>query len=120
MFKTCGSKHHGAKLNEKKVFAIRLSAETSIKLAKKYGVARSVLGYARRGDTWKHVPMPSIGFQTFIKLMRARKPRSKLTVEKVKLIRTDPRGPYIFGKLLKVHPTTIQMIRKHYTWKWVA
>lgn len=50
-----GEKHFRSKLNRQKIAAIRRSSLPGRKLAEKYGVSKSAIEHARRGDTWKHV-----------------------------------------------------------------
>jgi hypothetical protein len=48
-----GENNPRAKLTAKDVLAIRSSAESLSALAEKYDVAKSVVGYARNGITWR-------------------------------------------------------------------
>lgn len=50
-----GSKQHMARLTDEIVKAVRQSNETTVVLAKRYGVCAATIGYARRGKTWKHI-----------------------------------------------------------------
>ena len=50
-----GSAHGRAKLTEADVRMIRTSDEKTSVLAKRLGVDRTTVGYARRGRTWQHV-----------------------------------------------------------------
>jgi hypothetical protein len=50
-----GEAHHRAKLTAGDVLAIRQSKDSSLVLAKRYGVSPSTLSAARRGETWSHV-----------------------------------------------------------------
>lgn len=48
-----GANNPRAKLTENDVRAIRVSNESLRVLAEKYGVSKSVIGYARKGITWR-------------------------------------------------------------------
>lgn len=50
-----GSEHHGAKLTETDVQAIRSCSRNTKALAGSYGVDPSTIRRARRGRNWKHV-----------------------------------------------------------------
>ena len=55
-----GSNANSAKLTEVKVVEIRSkynAGSTQRALAKEYGVTQPTIGYAVRGDTWKHIPL---------------------------------------------------------------
>lgn len=57
-----GSAHGRARLTEAAVAearALHADGATVEHLAARYGVAPHTLGYAIRGKTWRHVPMPS-------------------------------------------------------------
>lgn len=58
-----GERSSGAKLTEQDVAAIKiLLAQSTLSLAKiaaRYGVDRSTIGYIKRGDTWAHVLVAS-------------------------------------------------------------
>lgn len=56
---TRGEKHHGAKLTERDVIAIRAMVRSGSRrneLAKKFGVDRSTINYIVSRKLWKHVP----------------------------------------------------------------
>ena len=58
-----GAHPHGqhvgtSKLTDEMVKEILLSSEPQRKTAKKYGVSKSVIGYIRRREIWKHVKRP--------------------------------------------------------------
>jgi hypothetical protein len=50
-----GVKHHGAKLTEADIPAIRASTETLAVLSKRYGVSQPALSSIRRRKTWIHI-----------------------------------------------------------------
>ncbi len=50
--------HQDAVLNEAKVRVIRLSHLPDNVWAKKFGVSRATIQYARSGRSWKHVKNP--------------------------------------------------------------
>ncbi len=50
-----GEKHHGAKLTDNDVRAIRASSESYDELVERYGLSRNALHAAKTGRTWKHV-----------------------------------------------------------------
>lgn len=50
-----GDTHHSAKLTAADIVTIRQSSEPTSELARRYGVSRSTMSAARRGDTWKHL-----------------------------------------------------------------
>lgn len=50
-----GEKNVRAKLIESDIRDIRVSTESLTSLAKKYGVSKSTMGYAKSGRTWPHV-----------------------------------------------------------------
>jgi hypothetical protein len=50
-----GEDHVNAKLNDEIVRQIRLSDRSNQWWAKKVGVSKTAIGFARRGITWKHV-----------------------------------------------------------------
>lgn len=55
-FKTfSGEEHYAAKLTEDSVRLIRASSESLSSLARKLGVSKPTVGFARSGATWKHV-----------------------------------------------------------------
>ena len=58
-YRPAGSKHHNAKLDEKKVREIKtrlaLGEETGEAIAKQYGVSASVISGIKNGHHWRHV-----------------------------------------------------------------
>lgn len=52
-----GTNHHRAKLTDEAVVAVRASSEPLAVLAARYGVGYSTIKHARRGATWKHLPL---------------------------------------------------------------
>lgn len=72
---------------------IRASGRPYFELAKEYGVHRDTIGKIFRGETWKE-------------------PRSKLTLEKIKLIREAPETHALkVGKALGVDSTKVRKLR---------
>lgn len=54
-----GTDHGRAILTEKDVLEIRSGSISIRKAAEKYGVGTTTVKLARRGETWKHLPMPA-------------------------------------------------------------
>ena len=50
-----GEAHYNAKLTDDDVRKIKASSESQYALARKYGVTRPMIGYIKRGKSWKHV-----------------------------------------------------------------
>ena len=50
-----GEAHHKAKLTEDDVRAIRASNDSQYVLAKRFGVSRPMIGYIKRGLSWRHI-----------------------------------------------------------------
>lgn len=54
---TAGEHNGRARLTDEAVLLIRASSERSDVLARQYGVCRNTIESARRGTTWKHLPV---------------------------------------------------------------
>lgn len=50
-----GARHHFAKLNDEAVRQIRVSDESGVVLARRYGVAEARISEIRNGKAWRHV-----------------------------------------------------------------
>jgi hypothetical protein len=50
-----GSKNGNSKLNETQVAAVKQSGQSNIKLAKQFGVDRTLIWQIKRGFIWRHV-----------------------------------------------------------------
>ena len=50
-----GEAHHNAKLSEDDVRAIRKATGSYPEIAKHYGVSSKMIGYIKRGQSWRHV-----------------------------------------------------------------
>ena len=54
-YKSKGSQHHGAKLTDAAVLAVRASARPHIELARVYGVTATTIYDIRRRRSWRHI-----------------------------------------------------------------
>lgn len=103
-----GEKSGGAKLTEEQVKEIRASDETSVILAKKYGVGRHTISDILLHHTWKNV----VALESTAKKMRHR-----LTPNQIFEIRNSDKSVNELVKVYSSNKSTIRMIRNGQSYK---
>jgi len=106
--KRSGEDSGGSKLTEEQVKEIRASDETSVVLAKKYGVDRHTISNILLHHTWRNVIAPE---------STAKKMRHRLTPNQIIEIRNSDKSVNELVKIYSSNKTTIRMIRKGQSYK---
>lgn len=113
-----GEANPQAKLTTSVVLAILASDESQRALGDRYGVSRTTVGCARRGETWRHVGNRT---QTIVGCRRgARCHSAKLTETSVREIRMSKETNVALANKYGVDPSTISRVRSREDWATVV
>lgn len=117
-----GVDHHSNKLSEDDVRAIMADPSKGRDIAKRYGVAATVVSKIKNGELWSHIEghrVPSAGIARSDYARGERAPTAKLTAEKVRAIRLDPRSQHVIAAEYGVTQSSIWQVKTGKSWSHV-
>jgi hypothetical protein len=112
-----GAAHWKARLTEADVRAIRASSEPDSALARRYGVTKSAVTFARSGRSWAHLPGGAARRDAPVALPGEGHHFAKLKTEDVLALRAGTASPAAIRKHRGVSKLAIWRARTGATWK---
>jgi len=115
-----GEKHHMSKLTDQDVIDIRLSGESDVELAKKYGMTSEAIRYARLTG-WAYIDVQPVPYPSgkVRATQGSNNANAKLDADKVMAIRASDEKPGVLAKRYGILPDYVTMIRKRKAWRHV-